>query len=657
MKGHSGKDLKKLSLAGVIVSLGIVFGDIGTSPLYVLKAILGTTSQINELLIIGSLSCIIWTLTLQTTIKYVIITLKADNKGEGGIFSLFALLRKRYKGLFIFALIGGSTLLADGIITPSITVMSAIEGLKIIDPQIPVIPIVLIIIGGLFFIQQFGTSFVGKSFGPIMFLWFAMLGILGIKQLIDNPVVLKAFNPYYAFLLLSEHPHGILILAAVFLCTTGAEALYADLGHCGLKNIRVSWIFVKAMLIITYLGQGAWVLRNAAFIQPETNPFYAIIPLWFLPYGIVIAAIAAIIASQALISGSYTLISEAISLNFWPNTRIKFPSHSKGQMYVPSINWLLFVSCCFVILLFQSSTNMEAAYGLSITITMLMTTILVAFYLKIKRIPNVLIYIFFSTYMIIESAFLIGNMHKFTHGGWFTIFVGSILSAIMLAMFHGRRVRNRFITFEKLKNYLPVISDMSYDETIPKFAGNVVYTTHADRQTDLESKTIQSILTRHPKRADLYWFLHVDIIEDPYMLEYKVTNLWKSKIWRIDFYIGFKMQPRINDYFQQVLQHLSDEGKISLISNHPSLKKHHILNDFRFVQIDRRVKKNNELGFFDRIALMFYYRFKQIGISDINAYGLDASLVTTELLPLTIPSKARVPIIAKREVICKNHET
>lgn len=648
MKRHSGEHLKRLSLAGFIVSLGIVFGDIGTSPLYVLKAILGTSSEVNELLIVGSLSCIIWTLTMQTTIKYVIITLRADNRGEGGIFSLFALLRRNHKWLFIFAIIGGSTLLADGVITPSITVMSAIEGLRIINPDIPVVPIVLLIITGLFFIQQFGTSFVGKSFGPMMFIWFSMLGTLGFNQILYYPDVLKAFNPYYAFQLLSHHPQGIVLLAAVFLCTTGAEALYADLGHCGLKNIRISWIFVKIMLIINYLGQGAWVLGNIAKLQPELNPFYSIIPQWFLPFGIIMAAIAAIIASQALISGSYTLISEAISLNFWPNARIKYPAFSKGQMYIPSINWMLFISCCVVVLLFQNSTNMEGAYGLSITITMLMTTFLVVFYLRMKKVKQGWIYVFFTVYVIIEGTFLLGNISKFIHGGWFTIMLGTILSAIMLVMYHGRKVRNRYITFEKINQYLPVISDLSKDESVPKFAGNVVYTTHADRSTDLEAKTIQSILSRHPKRADLYWFLHVDIIDDPYMLEYKVTDLWPGKVWRIDFFLGFKMQPRINDYFQQVLQHLRDEGKISLISSHPSLKKHNIASDFRFVQIDRRVLNHGALGFFDRVALTLYYYFKQMGISDINAYGLDASLVTTEKLPLTIPGKTKVPFILKR---------
>jgi KUP system potassium uptake protein len=650
MQHQNGSRLTKLSLAGVIVSLGIVFGDIGTSPLYVLKAIISASSEINELLIIGSLSCIIWTLTLQTTLKYVVITLRADNKGEGGIFSLFALLRRRRAWLFMFAIIGGSTLLADGIITPAITVMSSIEGLALLKPTIPVIPIVLAIFCCLFFIQQFGTSFVGKSFGPIMFVWFTMLGVLGLHMLIENPIVLKAFNPYYVILLLSKYPGGFLLLGAVFLCTTGAEALYADLGHCGLKNIRISWTFVKTTLILNYLGQGAWVLKNAALIKPGINPFYAIIPQWFLPFGIAMAAIAAVIASQALISGSFTLISEAVSLNFWPKNRIKYPSHSKGQMYIPLVNWFLFISCCIVVLLFQSSSNMEAAYGLSITITMLMTTILVAFYLRSKKIPNYLIYIFVGIYLIIEGVFLIANLNKFSHGGWFTILVGSILSLIMFAMYQGRKVRNRYISFHKFKPYLPILSDLSEDESIPKFAGNLVYTTHANYTSDLEAKTIDSLINRNPKRADRYWFLHVDIVDNPYMLEYKVTELWPGKVTRIDFYLGFKVQLRINEYFKQVLKHLSDEGKIDLLSTHPSLRKHNVLSEFRFVQIDRSVKKQAELGFFDSLALNLYYRLKQWGLSDINAYGLDSSQVTVEHIPLTLPTrKTKTPIIQKRE--------
>lgn len=640
-------NIKSLSFAGVLISLGIVFGDIGTSPLYVLKAILGASKEIDDLLVIGSLSCIIWTLTLQTTIKYVLITLRADNHGEGGIFSLFALLHNRYKKLYLFAIIGGSALLADGVITPSITVTSAIEGLELINPSIPVVPIVLAIISGLFFIQQFGTSFIGKSFGPIMTIWFFMLGTLGFAQLVHNPVVLKAFNPYYAFLLLTHTSGGFLLLAAVFLCTTGAEALYADLGHCGLENIRISWIFVKVMLIMNYLGQGAWVLNNIHSLSPEVNPFFTIIPKWFLPTGIGMATLAAIIASQALISGSNTLISEAVSLNFWPHTKIKYPSQYRGQMFIPSINMMLFFSCCAAVLLFQSSTNMEGAYGLSISITMLMTSILVMHFLKKQHVSRYIIAIFIISYLIIEVSFLVANMHKFLHGGWFTIFIASILTFVMLAMYHGRKVRNRYMTFESLAKHLPVISEMSNDKTIPIFAGDLVYVTRANKLSDLESKSIQSILLNEPKRADRYWFLHVDIVDDPYRIEYKFTELWPKKIFRIDFIIGFKVPPRINDYFKQILEHLSEEKKINLVSSHPSLGKYNIRSDFRLVHIDRRVAKNLDLGLIDRTAINMYYRIKQLGLSDINAFGLDANMVTIEKIPLTIPSSVKVPKIHK----------
>lgn len=641
-------DLSKLTLTGVIVTLGIIYGDIGTSPLYVLKAILTSAESINEMLILGSLSAIIWTLTLQTTVKYVIITLRADNKGEGGIFSLFTLLRKRRRWLTTFAIIGGSTLLADGIITPSITVTSAVEGLKLFNPQIPVIPIVIIIIAALFFMQQFGTSFIGKAFGPIMLIWFMTLGVLGFSQLLSYPMIFKAFNPYYAYNLLAHYPHGILLLGAVFLCTTGAEALYTDLGHCGLKNIRMTWGFVKVMLILNYLGQGAWVLNHLDNLAIDTNPFYAVMPQWFLPFGIILATTAAVVASQALITGSYTLISEAISLNFWPRIRIKYPSHAKGQMYIPTINWFLFASCVFVILLFRSSANMEAAYGLSITITMLMTSILMIFYLRSKKVPLPIIVTFAIIYLTIEGAFLWANMDKFAHGGWFTIVAASLISLIMFIMHRGRQIRNRYISFLKIEKYLPIIYDLSQDETIPKYASHLVYTTHADKRTDIEEKTIYSILKRQPKRAEVYWILHVDILDDPNTLEYRVTEMYDKHIYRIDFYIGFKVQPKIAEYFQQVLICMRDEGKLDLISKYPSLHKYCIPADFRFVHLDRRVNHNIELPLIEKLALNIYYYFKRIGIGDVTAYGLDSSLVTVEKIPLTIPSKSKTPMIKLR---------
>lgn len=645
MKSHSKDYLSKLSFAGVIVTLGIIYGDIGTSPLYVLKAILGSATEVNELLILGSLSSIFWTLTLQTTVKYVIITLRADNKGEGGIFSLFTLLRKDYRWLSTFAIIGGSTLLADGIITPSITVTSAVEGLSLYNPTIPVIPIVLIIITGLFFVQQFGTSAVGKAFGPIMFLWFLMLGTLGMGHVLLNPSVFKALNPVYAVRLLAEYPGGILLLGAVFLATTGAEALYTDLGHCGIKNIRTSWIFVKSMLIINYLGQGAWVLEHLDEIQATTNPFYNIMPQWFLPVGIIMATTAAVVASQALITGSFTLISEAISLNFWPKIQIKYPSIAKGQMYIPAINWILYVSCILVILIFRSSENMEAAYGLSITFTMLMTTVLMIFYLKSKKISFFLIGLFIVVYVTIEGAFLIANLNKFSHGGWFTVLAASVIAFIMLMMYRGRQIRNRFMSFLAIKDYLPIINSLSMDETVPKYASQLVYTTHADRMTDIEEKTIYSILKRQPKRADVYWFLHVDILDEPNTLEYKVTELYDKRVYRVDFFLGFKVQPRIADYFNQVLHSMNEEGRIDLISQYPSLRQYRIPADFCFVHLDRRVNKSNDLPLVERFTLNMYYLFKRIGIGDVKAYGLDITMVTVEMIPLSIPVRSKYQAI------------
>lgn len=651
MKALPENHSKLLSLSGVIISLGIAFGDIGTSPLYVMKAFADWSSVVNTQYTLGFLSCIIWTLTIQTTLKYIIITLRADNHGEGGIFSLFALLRRKRGWLFVFAIIGGSTMLADGIITPSITVLSAVEGLKYISPHLPVLPITLVIITVLFFVQQFGTSFLGKSFGPVMVLWFTTIGALGLLYVIKNPVVLKAFNPVYAYTLLVHHPQGFLLLGAVFLCTTGAEALYADLGHCGLWNIRISWIFVKTMLILNYLGQGAWIITHQQALEGH-NPFYSIMPVWLLPFGVVLATLAAIIASQALISGSYTLISEAISLNFWPRVKIKYPSQVKGQIYVPIVTTGLYICCILVILYFKTSSALESAYGLAITITMLATTILVLAYLKRRKKPIILILLFGATYFIIEGAFLLSNLNKFSHGGWFTLAVGSLLSVIMLSMYSGRKVRNRFISFRKLDEYLPVLADMSEDTTIPKLSQNLVYTTHADRVTEIEDKTLHSIIMRNPpKRADHYWFLHVDIVDAPYSLSYKVTDLYKNKVTRVDFYLGFRVSQRIDDYFKEVLANLTAEGKYDPLSTNPSLRNYGVKSSFTFVKIDRSAYRNNDLPYFDKLSLNLYYRLKKLGLSDIKAYGLESNQVITEHIPLTIPvAESKVPALREMKL-------
>jgi KUP system potassium uptake protein len=626
---------RKVTLSGLLITLGVVYGDIGTSPLYVMKAILASASGDKMLVAYGALSCIFWTLTLQTTINYIIITLRADNQGEGGIFALFALLKNKSTLAVILTMIGGCALLVDSIMTPSITVTSSIEGLHMINPHLPVIPFVLIILTALFFMQQFGTNVIGRSFGPIMVLWFVMIGTLGVSQILRYPSILAAVSPVYAFRFLSSHPQGYLILGAVFLCTTGAEALYSDLGHCGLKNIRINWIFVKSALLLSYFGQGAWFLLTSS-AETKSNPFYAIMPDWFLLAGIIIATVTAIIASQALISSSFTIVSEAVSLNFWPKIRISQPTNVKGQVYISSINWYLWIACCFVVVFFKESTRMGAAYGLSIVITMIITTFLLAYYWYQKKVPIYWIMVMLFVYLAIQGTFLIANLSKFMHGGWFTMLTGFLFFLIMYGWYYGRKIKNNYIRFVNLYEYIPMIKEISKDNTIPKFASNLVYLVKANRLEQIENKIIYSIINKQPKRADTYWFLHVDITDDPGTFEYKVHHLIPGILNKVDFKLGFKIEPRISLYFKEVLEDLVNSGEISLTSRYSSLSHHNIMSDFVFVNLDRIMSPDYKLTPWEALTMRLHEITRRLSINDVKALGLDTSNVIEEKVPIAI---------------------
>ncbi|MDX9948073.1 MAG: KUP/HAK/KT family potassium transporter [Bacteroidales bacterium] len=629
-------DIKKLSFLGVIVTMGIVFGDLGTSPLYTMRAILiGGRDNFSELLIYGSLSCIFWTITLSTTIKYVIIVLRADNNGEGGVFALFALLRKKSSWAAILTMVGGAALLADGVITPSITVTSAVEGLRMVKMDIPVVPIVIVILAALFFIQQFGTNFVGSYFGPVMGIWFFMLGALGISQLILHPFILQAVNPVYAFRFLSEYPGGFILLGAVFLSTTGAEALYADLGHCGRANIRVSWIYVKLCLLLNYFGQGAWLIMN--YTQgSDINPFFEIMPRWLLLPGILLATAAAIIASQAIISGSFTLVSEAISLNFWPKLNVLNPTKIKGQVYLPVVNWFLWIASSVVVITFQKSDNMSAAYGLAINITEMITTFLLAYYLFQKGVNHRLILLLLMVYLTIEGSFLIANLHKFANGGWFTILAASLFFVIMYGWYFGRKLKNRYVTFTNLNKYIDMFRDLANDESVPRTATNLVYIIKANRIDQVESKVMHSIFLKQPKRADTYWLIHVDKVDEPDRMDYQVNQIIPGILIRIDFHIGFKVEPRINLYFREVLEDLTASGEIKLESSYDSLRKHTIPADFKFVLIDRVMPRDYKLSNLDTMTLTLHSFSRLICISDVRALQLDSANTIEEQVPITI---------------------
>jgi KUP system potassium uptake protein len=638
-----GKNYNKATGAGLIIALGIIYGDIGTSPLYVLNEII-KGRVINEALILGSLSCIIWTLTLQTTVKYVILTLKADNKGEGGIFSLYALVRRRKKWLAIPAMLGGAALLADGIITPPITVTSAIEGLKQINmlsdiQQSTIVTIVIGIITFLFLLQQFGTASIGKFFGPIMFLWFSMLAILGAQHLMDDIHVFKSLSPHYAIELLTTYPKGFWLLGAVFLCTTGAEALYSDLGHCGKANIRVSWAFVKTSLILNYLGQGAWLLANynGQIIEVDGfNPFIGIMPYWFKLIGIIISTIAAVIASQALISGSFTLISEAMRLNLWPKMKIVYPTEEKGQLYIPGISLLLFVGCIGIVLYFQKSENMGAAYGLAITLCMISTSILFANYLVSQRVKPFFIYVYLIVYLLLESSFLIANLQKFLHGGYVTLLVGGALFGVMYVWYRSRKIKNRYVEFVRLEQYIPLIQELSNDRSIPKHATHLVYMTSANNPKEIEHKIIYSILNKKPKRADIYWFVHVDVLDEPYTCEYNVEHIIPNDIIRIEFRVGFRVEQRINLMFRKVVDDLVNNKEVNITSRYESLEKNNVAGDFQFVVLEKYLSQDNELPFVERVIMKLYFWLKEISLGEERGFGLDPSNVSIEKFPLIV---------------------
>lgn len=640
----------KLSAAGLLVTIGIIFGDIGTSPLYVMKAIVGSAA-ISEQLILGGLSCVFWTLTIQTTLKYVIIILRADNKGEGGTFSLYTLVRRYRKWLIVPAMIGGAALLADGIIAPPISVSSAVEGLDRLKMgvEIPTVPIVIAILIALFTVQQFGTKLIGKAFGPVMITWFLMLGTFGLIALISNPKVLLAANPYYAIDLLINYPAGFWLLGAVFLCTTGAEALYSDLGHCGKQNIRVSWIFVKSMLLLNYFGQGAWLLNKTGdklkYIDPltneqiEINPFFELITSvadWFLLPSIIVATAATIVASQALISGAFTLINEAMRLNFWPKVKINYPSNIKGQIYIPSVNWLLLAGCIGIVLFFKKSSNMEAAYGLSIVLCMLSDTILLTYYMIRKRWLPVIILGLLLVFLTVESAFLIANLEKFQHGGWLTLVIALLLIGIMFIMTKAKKITRQYIEMVKLGNYGSLIKQLSIDESIPKYSTHLVYMTGAEKSDEVEEKVIHSILQKQPKRADIYWFIHVNTVDEPYKAQYEVTHFYKEDVIRIDFILGFRVEPRISQMFRQVVEDMVSNKEIDITSRYQSLQKNKVVGDFKFIVIQKYLSNDNQLPWFQKIVLNAYFLLKRVSLSEPKAYGLDTSNVLVEKYPLIL---------------------
>jgi KUP system potassium uptake protein len=650
MADSHNKHLTPLSVSGILIAFGIIYGDIGTSPIYTFRFIVGT-NEITEDLILGGLSCVVWTLTTITTIKYVYLALSADNKGEGGIFALYALVRRYKAGWVIFpAIIGCATLISDGFITPAISVTSAIEGLRKFDPNITnntIITIVIIILVALFVFQQFGSGVVGRTFGPIMLIWFTFIGVIGFTHLIHRPEILKAINPVYAVNLLIKYPGGFWILGAVFLCTTGAEAMYSDLGHCGKSNIRVGWAFVKFTLLLSYFGQGAWLLEHLGGKLEGRIPFFEIMPPGILIFGILIATMATIIASQALISGTFTLVNEAMKLKLWPSTRVRYPSQVKGQIYVPAINWILMLGCILVVFIFEESVRMEGAYGLAITFDMLMTTSLLVYYFSVTRKSTVRSIALGVLFFSIEGAFLVSNLKKFAHGGWFSFTIASLFFIMMYILLRARRLRERHTEFVDLKHYVGMIQDLQSDTSVPKEATNLVYLAMADSKRYIDSNIIYSIFKKRPKRADVFWFVHVDTVDSPFTSKYVVDTIIPKKCFFVRIKLGFKTDHRVNLIFNKIIHEMADAGEIDLTSPYPALHKYSMMADFKFIILHSWASSDSEISNFERLIIQGYRILKTHSLSTEELYGIEAANLEIEKVPIQVGPQAKIKV--KRE--------
>jgi KUP system potassium uptake protein len=628
----------KASLAGVLITIGIVFGDIGTSPLYVFQAITEGGTQISYDWIMGGLSCVIWTLILLATTKYIYFALNADNKGEGGIFALFALLKsKRIKWVIIPALIGCATLMADGFITPAISISSAVEGINNINPDFPVLPVVVGIIVALFAVQQFGTAAIGKAFGPVMLIWFGFLGYLGLINIGENPEVLAAFNPYYAYNLVVNVDGGFWVLGAVFLCTTGAEALYSDLGHCGKENTRISWGLMSIFLVLNYLGQSALCLSPGFKLEAKETIFYAMVPDNILPFAIGIATAATIIASQALITGVFTLMNEAIKLNLWTNLKVKYPTDHKGQIYIPFINWFLMGGCLLVIAVFQKSTAMESAYGLAITINMVMTSILLCYLLLLKYPKMKFAYLaIFSVFTIIELTFLMSNLGKVIHGGWFTLILSSSFFAMLLLYYKARQLRKNITAYIPMTKVIPLLNAVKEDKGLRFEATNLVYPTRSNSASKLDATVFYSLFRKRPKKANVVWFLHLDIISDPWGVHYTVNEVIDKSCYYVNLQLGFKEEHRIEFMMKKIHSKMVEKGELTGESVFESVRGEFEHPDFKFIVLNSRISMDNLLTPFQSICVKAYRFIKATGLKPAEDFGLDKTNVKVEYIPITV---------------------
>ncbi|MCI1984296.1 MAG: KUP/HAK/KT family potassium transporter [Bifidobacteriaceae bacterium] len=652
----------KVSLGMSIVALGVVYGDIGTSPLYTIQSFIsgqGGIQYADRPAVLGMLSLLFWSVTLITTVKYVLIAMRIDNKGEGGIFALYTLVRRYGKWLAVAAMLGGAAFLADSVLTPAVSISSAVEGLKTIpalesvfdgnDNLTLIITVVIIII--LFAVQSRGTERIGKVFGSVVMVWFAFLAVTGIMNLSNDWSVFEALNPMYGlqFLVAPGNKAGLAIMGTVFLSTTGAEALYSDMGHVGRGNIYVTWPLIKIALVLCYFGQGAWILKNNT--NPEMmkvdnlNPFFQMMDPSIRTVAVVLSVAAGVIASQALITGAFTMVSEATGLNWMPHLQVRYPARTRGQLYIPAINAVLCVATLSVLALFRDSEHISAAYGLALTITMITTTVLLAAYIWWGMKKKFFAIVFTVVFLAIQILFLLASLTKFFHGGWFTMALTLAILFIMYAWDVGTKVERSQRRHLSPEEFLPALDMLHRDERIDYCSDNVVYLTSDPELRRLDTDIFYSIFADHPKRARAWWAVSVQVTDDPFTREYSVENFGTDFLFRVRIRIGFKVNQNVATYLHQIMHDLIASDELpEQATIYPKLDEDQQIGTIKYILIHKNLIPESKITSRGALSLRVKYAIRHVAGSPVKWFGLAAYNPLVEVLPLFVSTVAVPPL-------------
>ncbi len=654
----------KISLGMCIVTMGVVYGDIGTSPLYLAQSFVsgqGGIRYVDRTSVLGMLSLLFWSITLITTVKYVLIAMRIDNRGEGGIFALYSMVKRFAKWLWIPAMIGGAAFLADSVLTPAVSISSAVEGLKTlrafenvftVNPQLT-LAITVIIIVILFAVQSRGTERIGRVFGVVVAIWFTFMAVVGIIAIGKDWSIFAALNPWYGLEYLlnlnGANRAGLAIMGTVFLATTGAEALYSDMGHVGRGNIYATWPFIFICLIFNYFGQGAWMIRNqsnkALWSAPNVNPFFQTINPTLRYVAVILSVAAGVIASQALITGAFTMVSEATGLNWMPHLQVRYPARTRGQLYIPTVNFVLCAATLVVLMIFQNSERITNAYGLALTVTMITTVVLLMAYMWYAQKRRVLALIFGVVFLAIQSLFFISSLSKFFTGGWFTTILTIVIFTIMYTWDTGTRIERSQRRHMLPEDFLPALNILHKDKSVPLYADNLVYLTSDRELRRLDTDIFYSIFADHPKRAHAWWAVSVQVTDAPYTREYSVENFGTDFLFRVRMRLGFKVNQNVSTYLHQIMHELIDQGTLPPQETiYPKVDNDPQIGTINYVLIHKALMPESKVDVRGALSLRIKYAIRHMAGSPVKWFGLAAFNPRIEVQPLFVQVQPIPPL-------------